>query len=56
MKPLRRKLIIEILLVPESEDKESREIEDEILREFNERHLIVPWSDVIERVKVLETR
>ena len=53
---MRRKLIIEISLIPESEEKEMREIEDEVRKEFNECHLIVPWSDKIEKVKVLEIR
>ena len=51
---MERRLIIEILLVPESQEKKPKEIEDEIRREFNEGHLIVPWSNKIERVRIIE--
>ncbi len=46
--------MIEILLVPESEDREAREIEDDVQKEFNERNLVVPWSNTVEKIKVLE--
>ena len=49
-----RRLILEILLVPESKEKKPKEIEDEILREFNEGHLIVPWSRKIEKIRIIE--
>jgi hypothetical protein len=48
-----KKLIIEILLVPESLDKKSAEIESEILKEFNEDFLRIPWSYKIEKVRVI---
>ena len=51
---MERRLIIEILLVPESQEKKRREIEDEIRREFNEGHLIIPWSNKIEEIKIIE--
>ena len=54
VKPMERRLIIEILLVPESQEKKRKEIEDEIRREFNEGHLIIPWSNKIEEVKIIE--
>ena len=49
-----RRLIIEILLVPESQERKPKEIEDEVRREFNEGHLIVPWSNKVEKVKIIE--
>ena len=50
-----KKVIIEILLVPESLNKQSDEIEDEILKEFREGFLVIPWSYEIEKVSVVET-
>jgi len=50
-----KKVIIEILLVPESLDKESDEIEGEILKEFREGFLMIPWSYEIEKISVVET-
>ena len=50
-----KKVIIEILLVPQSLDKPSDEIEDEILKEFREGFLMIPWSYKIEKIKVVET-
>ncbi len=50
-----KKVIIEILLVPESLDKRSDEIEDEILKEFREGPLMIPWSCEIEKISVVET-
>lgn len=50
-----KKIIIEILLVPESLDKRSDEIEGEILKEFRESFLRIPWSYEIEKIRVVET-
>ena len=50
-----KKAIIEILLVPESLDKPSDEIEDEILKEFREGFLMIPWSAKIEKIRVVDT-
>ena len=50
-----RKAIIEILLVPESLDKRSDEIEEEILKAFRDGFLVIPWSYDIEKIRVLET-
>lgn len=50
-----KKAIIEILLVPESLDKSSKEIEEEILKEFREGFLMIPYSDRIEKIKIVET-
>jgi len=50
-----KKVIIEILLVPQSLDKSSDEIEDEILKEFREGFLMIPWGYKIEKIKVVET-
>jgi len=48
-----KKLIIEFLLVPESLDKKSDEIKSEILKEFNEGFLGIPWCYKIEKVRVV---
>jgi hypothetical protein len=50
-----KKVIIEILLVPQSLDKPSDENEDEILKEFREGFLMNPWGYRIEKIKVAET-
>lgn len=50
-----KKVIIEILLVPESLDKSSDEIKDEILKEFREGPSMIPWSCEIAKIKVVET-
>jgi len=50
-----KKAIIEILLVPESLEKSSQEIEEEILKEFHEEFLIIPYGDRIEKIKIVET-
>lgn len=49
-----KKVIIEVILVPESLDKRSDEIKEEILKEFREGFLKIPWSYEIEKVKVIE--
>jgi len=50
-----KKAIIEILLVPESLDKSCEEIEEEILKEFQEGFLIIPYCDRVEKIKIIET-
>jgi hypothetical protein len=50
-----KKVIIEILLVPQSLDKPFDEIDDEILKEFREGFLMIPWGYKIEKIKVIET-
>jgi len=50
-----KKIVIEILLVPESFDKPSDEIRSEILKEFSEGFLRIPWSCKIEKIMVVET-
>ena len=49
-----KKVIIEILLVPESLDKPSNEIKDEILKEFSEDFLRIPWSAEIEKIRIVD--
>jgi len=51
---MQRKVVIEILLVPESLTRSSREIEEEILKEFIEGYLVIPWSEKIEKIRVVE--
>lgn len=51
-----KKVIIEILLVPQSLDKRSDEIEGEILKEFREGFLMILWSYEIEKIRVVETQ
>lgn len=50
-----RKVIIEILLVPESLEKEPDEIESEILKEFAEGFFRFPWCYEIEKIRVVDT-
>ena len=50
-----KRAIVEILLVPESLDKRSDEIEDEILKEFREGFLMIPWSAEIGKIRVVDT-
>jgi len=50
-----KKLIIEVILVPESLYKPSDEIKDEILKELHEGFPLIPWSYEIEKVSVVET-
>lgn len=50
-----KKVIIEILLVPESIDKRTDEIEGEILKEFREGFTTIPWSYEIEKIRVVDT-
>jgi len=50
-----RKVIIEILLVPESLDKSPDEIEDEISKELREGFLMVPWGAEIEKIRVVDS-
>jgi hypothetical protein len=49
-----KKLIIEILLVPESLEKKPDDIESEILKEFDEGFLRIPWSYEIEKIRVVD--
>jgi len=50
-----KKVIIEILLVPESIEKRSDEIENEILKKFREEFLMIPWCYEVEKIRVVET-
>lgn len=50
-----KKVIIEVLLVPESLNKRSDEIREEILKAFREGFLVIPWSYDIEKIKIIET-
>lgn len=50
-----KKAVIEILLVPESLDKPPGEIEAEILREFLEGFIMIPWGAKIEKIRVIDT-
>ncbi|MBS7632229.1 hypothetical protein KEJ15_01210 [Candidatus Bathyarchaeota archaeon] len=49
-----KKLIIEMVLVPESFGKRAEEIERDILEELRHGLLIIPWCDKVERVRVVE--
>ncbi|MEM3725863.1 MAG: hypothetical protein QXK98_03260 [Candidatus Bathyarchaeia archaeon] len=49
-----RKVIIEAVLVPESSNKHSREIEREILKEIRDGSLVIPWCDRVEKAVVVE--
>ncbi|MEM0356859.1 MAG: hypothetical protein QXL77_00560 [Candidatus Bathyarchaeia archaeon] len=49
-----KKVIIKAILVPESASKHPEEIEREILREIRCGALVIPWSDKIEKVVVVE--
>ena len=50
-----KKAIIELVLIPEANEKSTKEIEREILAELCEDFLRIPWSYEIGRVKVIET-
>jgi len=50
-----RKVIIEVRLIPESDDISARKIKDEILNEFSQGFLLIPYADKIEKIKVAET-
>ena len=50
-----KKVIIEIILVPESFDEQSDKIKEEILKELREGFSLIPWSYEIEHVRVVET-
>jgi hypothetical protein len=50
-----RKAIIEIVLIPEANEKLPEEIEREILAELCEGFLRIPWSYEMGRVRVIET-
>jgi len=49
-----RKIIIKAILVPESASMNPEEIVKEILREFRDGSLIIPWCRKIERIYVTE--
>jgi len=49
-----KKAIIEVLLIPESRSRSPEEIKDEILREFQEGFLRIPYCESIEKVKIVE--
>jgi len=51
-----KKVIIEILLVPESFNKKSEKIENEILKDFNEGFFRIPWGYEIEKVTVVDAK
>jgi hypothetical protein len=53
-KKMVRKVVIEMILIPESTNRRPREIEHEILEEIRHGHLIVPWCGEAEKVTVIE--
>jgi len=50
------KVIIEVVLVPESSNKRSEEIEREILKEIRYGSVFIPWCDKVEKVRVVEQK
>jgi len=51
-----RKVIIEAILVPESLNTWSKEIEKEILKEIRHGPLSIPWCSKVEKVRVVEQK
>jgi len=49
-----KKVIIKFLLVPESYTKTSNEIENDILKEYREGFLHIPWCYKIEKIMVID--
>jgi RNase P/RNase MRP subunit POP5 len=47
-----RKIMVIFSLVEESQEKTSRELEEEISKELSS--ILLPWCKAIERVKVIE--
>jgi translation elongation factor EF-1beta len=51
---MKKKVVIEISLVPESSDKKSAEIEKEIREELQSDFPRIPWVSNVESIKVVE--
>jgi len=49
-----KKVIIEAVLVPETIGRRAQEIEKEILKEFQNGSLLIPWCDKVEKIRVVE--
>ena len=49
-----KKVVIEIVLIPESRNRRPKEIEQEILEEIRCGNLIIPWCKDVEKVAVVE--
>jgi len=49
-----RKVVIEAALVEESLSKQSKEIEQEILKEIRHGSLVIPWCSKVEKVSVID--
>jgi len=49
-----KKVIIEVVLVPEASNKQSGEIEREILEEIRYGSLVIPWCDRVEKISVVD--
>ena len=54
VKDMVKKVIIEVLLVPEAINKSTDTIRSEILREFSKGFLLIPWGQKIEKLKIVE--
>jgi hypothetical protein len=50
-----KKVLIEISLVEESEEKANKEIVDEIFNDLSEGISVIPWCKKVEKVAVIET-
>jgi len=49
-----RKVVIEAVLVEESQGMQPKDIEREILKEIHHGYLVIPWCDKVEKVRVIE--
>lgn len=49
-------MTIEAVLVPESLEKQSREIKRDVLKEFNEGNLRIPWVCRLEKIRFVEVK
>lgn len=49
-----RKVVIEALLIHESNTENPEKIKRDILKEFSEEYLIIPWCKRIEKVRAVD--
>lgn len=49
-----RKVVIEALLAQESIIEKPEKIKRDLLKEFYEEHLVIPWCERIEKVEVVD--
>jgi hypothetical protein len=50
----RKKVVIEALLVHESSEEKPEKVKQDILREFSEGHIVIPWLERIDRIRIID--